>query len=85
MFRRFYDVWHVIKSFTVSNPKFIPQLVNDNKLTYLATWVNLNTRLRWPKTSLKWKPIYQYNTSNNNSLPNEKRDCGTRAHKSLSG
>lgn len=46
MFKRLYDVWHVIKSFIVSNPKFIPQLVNENKLTYLATLMDLSTRLK---------------------------------------
>lgn len=72
MFKRFYEVWHVVKSFMVSKPKCIPQLVNENKLTYLATLVDLSTPLKWPKTSLRWKAIYQYNASNNNSLPNKK-------------
>lgn len=51
--------------------KFNPQLDNENKLTYLAILVGLNTQFNWLKASLKWKTVYQYKTSNNKSIPNK--------------
>ena len=42
---RFYDLQHVIKSFMVSENKFLPELGDENWLTALVFLVDLTTHL----------------------------------------
>ena len=69
--KRFYDVWHVIKSFMVSKNKFVPELDDENWLTDLAFLVDLTAPLSELNMSSRWKPAYQYHVSNHISTPNE--------------